>query len=152
MLLFSLPILFYFPPPPQFFIFLPQSWIPFSSSILLFPLLVLILFYILFHPRPHRPYIDPPASPHSNFTLVFFNTASWIVKLYTTTTIKFLLFSSSFTTTTFLLFSSTTKTTEMCWWWWWRKTMEMWWWRCWRRKTIEMWWWWYIVSLFTKLC
>ena len=37
---------------------------------------------------PLRPYIDPTSTLHSTF----FNTASWIVKLYTTTATTFLLF------------------------------------------------------------
>ena len=57
-----------------------------SSSIKLFSLLLLI-FFIFFPPpslRPyrtlHRPFMDPTSTLHSFF---YFNTASWIVKLYT---------------------------------------------------------------------
>ena len=105
--LFSLPILFYFPLPPQFFLFSllnlafppPPQFLYFPPSILISRLLHnFIIFpplpppshlnYIFFHPQIHRPHIDP-ASTLDSFS--FFNAASWIVKLNTTTT-TFLLF------------------------------------------------------------
>ena len=123
------PLPFHFPPDLHDFIIFPPHSFLFSSSstIFYFPSSILnslLLFDFIISPScPHfilhifpstttstlyRPSSDPTLKFHTRF---FFNTASWIVKLYTTTTIKFLLFSSSFTTTTFLLFSSTTTTT-----------------------------------------
>ena len=64
------------------------------------------LLYIFFHPQIHRLPIYPTSTPHRPYTQLFFNTASWIVKLYTTTATTFLLFSSTTTATaTFVLFS-----------------------------------------------
>ena len=71
-----------------------------KEPILLFSLLHLLIFFsIFFHPQIHRPYINPTSTLDSTFFV--FNTASRIVKLYTTTTNTFLL-SPSTTTTTFL--------------------------------------------------
>ena len=41
------------------------------------------IFYIFFHPQIHRPHIDPTSTLDS---ILFFNTASWILKLYKATT------------------------------------------------------------------
>ena len=80
-----------FPPPPQFLYFPPSILISrLLHNFIIFPPPPppSHLNYIFFHPQIHRPHIDP-ASTLDSFP--FFNTASWIVKLYTTTTI-FLLF------------------------------------------------------------
>ena len=75
------------------FLLFPSS----SSSFLFPPPSTPPRFYIyifFFHPQIHRHHIDP----RLNF---FFNTASWIVELYTTTT-TFLFLATITTTTTFL--------------------------------------------------
>ena len=105
---FPLPQFYHFSSSFFFIFLLLHIFYYFPSSILIFCLLhnyITIpppstpphLFYIFFHPQIHRPHIDPTSTLDSTF----FNTASWIEKLYTTTT-TFLFFPS--TTTTFLLF------------------------------------------------
>ena len=79
-----------FPSPSSSF-FIPSSF--YTSSFLY----IYIYIYFFFHPQIHRHHIDP----RLNF---FFNTASWIVELYTTTTT--FLFPATITTTTFLLIVS----------------------------------------------
>ena len=78
--------LFPAPPPPQFYYFPPSSFslflIPSSSSS------SSSSFFNIF--SIHK-YVDPKSTPHRLYTQLCFS-ASWIVKLYTTTT-TFLLFS-----------------------------------------------------------
>ena len=78
-----------FPSPSSSF-FIPSSF--YTSSFL-----YIYIYIFFFHPQIHRHHIDP----RLNF---FFNTASWIVELYTTTTT--FLFPATITTTTFLLIVS----------------------------------------------
>ena len=84
---------------------LPNVFIPSSTIFIIFPPQCFYsppspppphLFYIFFHPQIHRPPIDPTSTPHrphidptSTLDSTFFNTARWIVKLYTTTTTFF---------------------------------------------------------------
>ena len=83
-------------PPERYYSLLhnpPQSWFSASSTILLFSLLLHLLIYSIYFPSTntltsYRPYIDPTSTLDSTF----FNTTSWIEKLYRTTT-TFLLFS-----------------------------------------------------------
>ena len=78
-----------FPSPSSSF-FIPSSF--YTSSFF-----YIYIYIYFFHPQIHRHHIDP----RLNF---FFNTASWIVELYTTTTT--FLFPATITTTTFLLIVS----------------------------------------------
>ena len=75
-----------------FIILPPQSWFSSSSTILLFSLLLLhLLIYSIYFSI--QKYIDLMLTLKGTYMdQLFLNTASWIVKLYTTTT-TFLLFS-----------------------------------------------------------
>ena len=90
---------FFLFPPPQFYyfpssmiLFLPPQFLLFFLNVFYSPPPPPHLFYIFFHPQIHRPPIDPTQTPHRPYTQPFFDTVSWIVKLYTTTATTFLLF------------------------------------------------------------